>query len=298
MPLDTVMGKGGTKYVADAKAARTGTRRSAGSSRQKELEKFLETGKLPRHSTGGMLPQLPVSSKQRPHVFLDFEYAGKRLARIVVEVFDDIVPAAGGFFISRCVHGSSQPLLKTKVHKVLSGLAVYGGERRGGELMRIKQEETLRHVDGGLVSVSLDGGSYALTIARALHMDEDYQVVGRVRHGEATVRNMADVPVKADDSPVKLLHIVKCGVCDDTGTEEYDVSDGKRKIDEEDHAKVLDASRQGVLYVSAEMHVFCRVYYLMRTARCICMYANIYDGKNDDDRLSCDLNAEMPCQQD
>lgn len=252
------MGKGGTKYVGDALGARAGRPSNPGRQRQKELTTFLATGRHPLgESKYSYYTPLPESKKTRVHVYLDFAYAGKNVGRIVIELYDDVIPSATNLFVSRCISGAEDPLLHTRVHRILRGLSVQGGRRdgRGGEHIQIRREDSLRHVDKGLLSLGLDGKTYCLTLAKALTLDEEYQVIGKIVKGIEGLEMMCELPAKADDSPSRALEVVKCGITDVTGEKEFDTcgrtseSDGNKNADalvEKAKRGVQDALRVGL----------------------------------------------------
>jgi cyclophilin family peptidyl-prolyl cis-trans isomerase len=219
-----------TKFVADAKAARSGKSRSlTGKDRRKELENFQRTGYHPSQLRGeNALPKLPVHSLARPFYFLDYCLGHgsqkQSLKRIVIELYQDIVPAAVGHFMSQCAPG-------TRIQKI-SGLACFGQFQHQASSLMLKAEDSLRHVDGCVLSLARDGTGYAIVTARALHLDEKYQVIGRVRIGQEAVGAICSTPLRADDSPVDLIELVSNGTTDSTGEKEFDSNvDGKSKGD-------------------------------------------------------------------
>ena len=220
-----------TKFVADAKAARSGKSRSlTGKDRRKELETFRRTGYHPSQVRGeNALPKLPVHSAARPFYYLDFCLGHgsqkESLERIVIELYQDIVPAAVGHFLSQCAPG-------TRIQKISKGLACFGQFQHQASSLMLKTEESLRHVDGCVLSVARDGTGYAIVTARALHLDEKYQVIGRVQIGQETVGAICSTPLRADDSPVDFVELISSGTTDSMGEKEFDSKvGGKSKAD-------------------------------------------------------------------
>ena len=197
---------------------------------------------------------LPESKKTRVHVYLEFAYAGKSVGRIVIELYDDVIPSATSLFVSRCTSGAEDPLLNTRVHKILRGLAIQGGRRdaRGGERIQIRRELSLRHVDKGLLSLGLDGKTYCLTLAKALTLDEEYQVIGKIIKGIEVLETLCELPTKADDSPSRAMEVVKCGITDAMGEEEFDTCARTRQKDGNENSDALvEKAKRGVQYVNA-----------------------------------------------
>lgn len=230
-----------TKFVSDSLAARSGRSRGfTAKERRKELDTFRATGVLP--STSGRdeasLPQIPESKVSRPHIYYDYSMNGKHIGRIVIELFSDLIPSPASLFCGSATSGDFQ---HTHVHKILKGLVLFGGRKPEKETMKIKEESSLRHVDGGLVSVSRDGNGYAITMSRALHLDATHQVIGKVIKGLDVVDEICNCQTKADDSPVQMIKIENCGTTDTQGTVEYSGSSGKK--DGKDTAQVLQEVR-------------------------------------------------------
>lgn len=200
--------------------------------------------KIPGLKPGQLLPQLPPHSKSRPHIFLDFQCDRKPLGRVVVEMFDDMIPVAVNSFISRCVGGSSQPVANSRVHRVLPGLAIFGGKCAAQDKVQILRETSLLHVDAGVLSIGVDGLSYCISLARALHLDEANQVVGKVHKGIEVVQKISSLPVKADDTPAKVVTVVKSGLTDEEGVKEFDAS--TLSVSDRNHVELSQQTRQGV----------------------------------------------------
>lgn len=248
------MGKGGTKFVGDSLAARSGKVRGfSRKDRTRELDQFLKTGRHPSFGTHeGTLPQLPESRSTRPHIFFDYSMNGGKIGRVVVELYQDIVPAAVGHVLTQCVNGGSYQ--HTRVHKILKGLALFGGKSKKQEIMKFRVEPSLCHVDGCLLSVARDGLSYALTLARALHLDETYQVVGRVIRGAEVVDEICSMSAKADDSPVRQVEVSNCGTTDKDGEIEFDSFKNKGPIDPNESLVEARKELQEALKIGIKRH--------------------------------------------
>ena len=198
-------------------------------------------------------------------MYLDFAYAGSNVGRIVVELYDDVIPSATNLFVSRCTSGAEDPLLHTRVHRILRGLSIQGGRRggKGGEHIQIRREDSLRHVDKGLLSLGLDGKTYCLTLAKALTLDEEYLVIGKIVKGLGVLEMICELPTKADDSPSRALEVVKCGITDVTGEIEFDACARTRdKGGNENDDALVEKAKRGVQCV---------------IVTCICVFE--YDGR-------------------
>jgi len=231
-----------TKFVSDSLAARSGRSRGfTAKDRRKELEQFQATGILPSTSglDEGSLPQVPESRHSRTHIFFDYSISSKHVGRVVVELFEDLVPSPASLFCSCVTQGDFQ---HTRVDKILRGVAIFGGKTSNKVAMKIKEESTLRHVDGGLVSISRNGNGYAICMSRALHLDATHQVVGKVTKGLDVLDTICSFMTKADDSPVQMIQIENCGTTDYKGIVEF--SGLSKRQEKKDSSQVLDEVRK------------------------------------------------------
>lgn len=80
-----------------------------------------------RNAGNHTVPPLPPPKPTRPRIFLNLTISKRAAGRVVIELFDDIVPAPAGHLLGRCTKGTTEGLAGTKVHKVLPGLAILGG---------------------------------------------------------------------------------------------------------------------------------------------------------------------------
>ena len=230
-----------TKFVSDSLAARSGRSRGfTAKDRRKELEQFQATGVLP--STSGRneasLPQVPESKHSRTHIFFDYSIGGKDVGRVVVELFIDLLPSPASLFAGYVASGDFQ---HTRVDKILKGLVIFGGKTPDKGAMKIKEDSSLRHVDGGLVSIARNGNGYAITMSRALHLDATHQVVGKVVKGLDILDTICNFQTKADDSPSQIIRIENCGTTDNQGTVEFSSLKGGKGS--KDSAQILEEVR-------------------------------------------------------
>ncbi|GFR49701.1 hypothetical protein Agub_g11852 [Astrephomene gubernaculifera] len=260
------MGKGGTKFVGDSvsvrqKAPANDTVRNI----KRNLDKFLETGVHPeiermRQEHANQLPALPDLDVHRPFVFLDIAVAGKPLGRLVVELFEDVVPVAASHFRNRCMPGSSGGIAGTSFHKLLPRYAIYGGmSSRAGDGVRLQPHTGLRAVEGGLVAVALSGQDFAIALDRALDLDRSHQVVGRIHRGRELLDTLGDLRTLPDDSPVQRVVVTRAGPTNHLGNHEdleeaaaaaagppKDAATRLQEASEEARAAVMDALSEGL----------------------------------------------------
>eukprot|EP00879_Flechtneria_rotunda_P021777 GHRR01022963.1.p1 GENE.GHRR01022963.1~~GHRR01022963.1.p1 ORF type:complete len:234 (+),score=116.99 GHRR01022963.1:457-1158(+) len=78
----------------------------------------------------------------------------------------------------------------------------------------------LQHNVRGAVSVSREGSEVAITLGKAMTMDETHQVVGRVHLGQHILELLDDVPRSPADTPLMHVKITNCGRTDASGRHE------------------------------------------------------------------------------
>ena len=143
---------------------------------------------------------------------------------LVVEVFEDIVPAAGKAFVLRATGGGAGlgGLVRyenTEIHRVVRGVRVDGGEQSvsGGRTGGVPLEPTaagrrLPHAKGA-VSLSAEGPTFTVAIGACPHLDGEQQVVGRVTSGMDVLETLSEAKVDDDFAPFERVHVGTCGAC-------------------------------------------------------------------------------------
>eukprot|EP00882_Tetradesmus_deserticola_P006761 GHRQ01007117.1.p3 GENE.GHRQ01007117.1~~GHRQ01007117.1.p3 ORF type:complete len:116 (+),score=40.05 GHRQ01007117.1:230-577(+) len=102
------MGKGGTRFVGEAIAHRSGRAKSSYTNKElrKNMEQFLQTGVHPdlerAKQSAGVVVALPDPDAHRPHIFLELTVDNRNAGRLVIEMFEDMAPAAARHLINRC----------------------------------------------------------------------------------------------------------------------------------------------------------------------------------------------------
>lgn len=221
-----------TKFCGEAINSRSGRKRSTYTSKElrKDMEVFLETGVHPHlqrvqqdAGSSDVLTALPDPDPSRPHVFMDITVDNKPAGRLVVELFEDVAPAAARHLLTRCTPGAGASVQGTLFHKLLPGYGLFGGKSSaaafpGGQ--QVPSNSKLKTTIMGAVSVSRDGADFAISLGKVLKLDETHQVVGRVNKGLDVLELLADVPCGPDDSPLMRLKVAKCGPTNAEGTNE------------------------------------------------------------------------------
>ena len=177
---------------------------------------------------GRPIPELPHPSPSRPHVYLELSINRRGAGgRIVIELFDDVNSSAAQHFQARCTAAARDSFAGTLVHKILSGVTLFGGiSPHFTESVSVKRDASLRHVSPGAVSVSVDGSEFCISLVKALQLDDTHQVVGRVVKGIEVVEAVAEVATRADDRPCQRVAVARCGLTDAAGTADIDGAGG------------------------------------------------------------------------
>ncbi|KAG1653704.1 hypothetical protein FOA52_007932 [Chlamydomonas sp. UWO 241] len=220
-----------TRFIGDAIGHRTGTRGGSdtGKSRKKKLEDFLATGKHVDIETAERVNQerlhdLPEHDPNRSFVFLDVAIGGNAPGRLVVELFDDVIPVGATHLRNRCMPGSRTGLTGVAVSKLVPHYALFVGKNpAASEGMTLKPVNVLRAMAPGCVAVSFSGDEVAISLARALALDTSgYQVVGRVHSGLEVLDALNDVECGPDSTPFpsSRVTIVRCGPTNARGAHE------------------------------------------------------------------------------
>lgn len=79
---------------------------------------------------------------------------------------------------------------------------------RQASVLQFRSNPSLRHSEGGAVSISADGSEVCFALAAAPWLDNDYRVIGRVISGNEALQQASDVGGDADDAPLKVRLVV------------------------------------------------------------------------------------------
>jgi cyclophilin family peptidyl-prolyl cis-trans isomerase len=184
---------------------------------------------------GRPMPPLPTPLRSRPHIFFEFSINRKNVGRVVVELFDDILPAPVRHIQARCTSTARDTFAGTAIHKILGGTSIYGGKSRNyTDTVSMKRDSTLRHVAPGTLAVSEDGSELCFSLAKALQLDDHYQVIGQLTKGKEILDRIAEIATKGgDDIPCQLVVIEKCGLTDADGVVDVEIAGGKGGVEGE-----------------------------------------------------------------
>eukprot|EP00232_Nephroselmis_pyriformis_P019759 CAMPEP_0182887766 /NCGR_PEP_ID=MMETSP0034_2-20130328/21025_1 /TAXON_ID=156128 /ORGANISM="Nephroselmis pyriformis, Strain CCMP717" /LENGTH=258 /DNA_ID=CAMNT_0025021149 /DNA_START=29 /DNA_END=802 /DNA_ORIENTATION=- len=199
------------------------------------------------------------SKKPEPRVFFDIEAGGKRMGRIVMELYASLVPKTVENFRSLCLgnKGTGQTTGKPlhykgcPFHRVISGFMLQGGDfsqqnGTGGESIyggkfrdeNLEGHPPLHHQGPGVLSMAnagphTNGSQFFITFRSTPHLDGKHVVFGRVVEGMDICRAIESMPTDARDKPHIPVVIADCGDEASAGGGGKDKKSKKRSHDDD-----------------------------------------------------------------
>ncbi|KAH6834368.1 peptidyl-prolyl cis-trans isomerase / cyclophilin-40 / rotamase [Perilla frutescens var. hirtella] len=169
----------------------------------------------------------------RPRCFLDISIGDELEGRIVVELYDDVVPKTAENFRALCTGekgigpNTGVPLhyKGSRFHRVIKSFMVQGGDISAGDgtggesIYGLKFEDEnfeLKHERKGMLSMAnsgpnTNGSQFFITTTRTSHLDGKHIVFGRVIKGMGVVRSIEHVTIGENDCPAVDVVISDCG---------------------------------------------------------------------------------------
>jgi len=169
---------------------------------------------------------------KRNIVFLDIEVEGQCLGRVVIQLFNDLVPKTAENFRALCTGEkglgptTDKPLhFKGSIfHRVIKKFMVQGGDFQnrngtGGESIygaKFDDEDfTMKHETPGLLSMAnsgpnTNGSQFFITTVKTPHLDGKHVVFGKVIKGMGIVYEIEEMETE-QDKPLKDVIIKDCG---------------------------------------------------------------------------------------
>jgi len=169
---------------------------------------------------------------KRNIVFLDIEVEGQCLGRVVIQLFNDLVPKTAENFRALCTGEkglgptTDKPLhFKGSIfHRVIKKFMIQGGDFQnrngtGGESIyaaKFDDEDfTMKHETPGLLSMAnsgpnTNGSQFFITTVKTPHLDGKHVVFGKVIKGMGIVYEIEEMETE-QDKPLKDVIIKDCG---------------------------------------------------------------------------------------
>ncbi|KAK8518816.1 hypothetical protein V6N12_012057 [Hibiscus sabdariffa] len=170
---------------------------------------------------------------KRQRCYLDISIGEELERRIIVELFNDLVPKTAENFRALCTgekgigSNTGVPLHYKGVcfHRVIKGFMVQGGDISAGDgtggesIYGLKFEDEnfeLKHERKGMLSMAnagpnTNGSQFFITTTRTSHLDGKHVVFGKVVKGMGVVRSIEHVTITEADRPTVQVTITDCG---------------------------------------------------------------------------------------
>ncbi|KAH9695711.1 hypothetical protein WN944_028871 [Citrus x changshan-huyou] len=169
----------------------------------------------------------------RPRCFLDISIGVELEGRIIVEIYNDVIPKTAENFRALCTGekgigpNTGVPLhyKGVRFHRVIKGFMIQGGDISAGDgtggesIYGLKFEDEnfeLKHERKGMLSMAnagpnTNGSQFFITTTRTSHLDGKHVVFGRVIKGMGVVRSIEHVMTGDNDCPIADVTITDCG---------------------------------------------------------------------------------------
>nr|KJB32426.1 hypothetical protein B456_005G240200 [Gossypium raimondii] len=170
---------------------------------------------------------------KRQRCYLDISIGEELEGRIVVELFNDVVPKTAENFRALCTGekgigpNTGVPLhyKGVRFRRVIKGFMVQGGDISAGDgtggesIYGLKFEDEnfeLKHERKGMLSMAnsgpnTNGSQFFITTTRTSHLDGKHVVFGKVVKGMGVVRSIEHVTTGEADCPTVNVTIADCG---------------------------------------------------------------------------------------
>ncbi|XP_065857008.1 peptidyl-prolyl cis-trans isomerase CYP40 [Euphorbia lathyris] len=169
----------------------------------------------------------------KPRCYLDISIGGELEGRIVIELYNDVVPKTAENFRALCTGekgigphtGVPLHYKGCRFHRIIKGFMVQcgdisAGDGTGGEsIYGLKFEDEnfeVKHERKGMLSMAnsgadTNGSQFFITTTRTSHLDGKHVVFGKVIKGMGVVRSIEHVAIGDGDTPAVDVEIADCG---------------------------------------------------------------------------------------
>ena len=178
---------------------------------------------------------MPVekSKAERSRCFFDIQIDGEPVGRIVMELFDDLVPRTTENFLMLCtgqagigkVTGKPLHFKGSLFHRVIKNFMIQGGDftagnGTGGESIYggVFDDESFKakHDQPFMLSMAnrgkdTNGSQFFITTKPARHLDNIHVVFGKVISGDDVVTQIENLKVNTKSRPLADVVIANCG---------------------------------------------------------------------------------------
>jgi len=186
-------------------------------------------------------------ASSNPRVFFDISVGGRRLGRVVFQLFADVVPKTADNFRQLCTgeagataSGVPKHYKGCTFHRVIKDFMLQGGDftnhnGTGGESIYGEKFDDenfqLKHEEPGLLSMAnsgpgTNGSQFFITTVTTPHLDGKHVVFGKVLKGMGIVREIENGEKGESDVPKETTAIDECGELKEGEDDGMSVDDG------------------------------------------------------------------------
>lgn len=164
-------------------------------------------------------------SKPKNLVFLEIGIGGKCAGKVIIELFDKIVPKTCNNFKTLCTSRKKLSYVDCPFHRIIKDFMIQGGDftrENGTGGMSIYGEKfedenfDIPHDRPYLLSMAnsgpdTNGSQFFITTAETPHLDGKHVVFGEVIDGFEIIDELNEIETGMDDKPVQDVRIFNCG---------------------------------------------------------------------------------------
>ena len=170
----------------------------------------------------GKVKNNTILKKQTNLVYFDITIGNKFIGKLVIKLYDDIVPKTCHNFRTLCIDKAYE---NTIFHRIIKDFMIQGGDYEnfngtGGKSIygdKFADENfDIKHDQPYLLSMAncgedTNGSQFFITTNPAPHLDGKHVVFGKVIEGTEIIDNLNLVKTNSNDKPFDDVYIKKCG---------------------------------------------------------------------------------------
>lgn len=174
----------------------------------------------PQYTQQQLINPLQNKNKRRL-MMLNIAVNGEYVGRVVISLFNDIVPKTCENFIQL----AKSKYAGTQFHRISPGFCIQGGDFINGDgtgSMSIygatfeDENYNIQHDRAGIVSMAntgtpnTNGSQFFITLAPAPFLDGKHVAFGYVIEGMELMQQISTLPINQDETPQQPVHIMSC----------------------------------------------------------------------------------------